>query len=265
MIIIGEKINATLGPVKPIILERDAAGLLKLAREQAEAGANFLDVNVGTGVGSQAEEVEAMKWAVLTIQAEVETPLCLDSADPAVLEAGLKANSRQPCMINSTSGEPEKLAGIVPLAAKYQTMLVGLTMDEAGIPKTVEDRLRAGEKIVAACEKSGVPLKQLLFDPLVLPVSTDITYGLVTLKTIGRLKAAYPAAKTVLGLSNISYGLPARSRLNVAFLHMAIAYGLDAAIIDPLDEELMAAATTGEVLVGRDRHCRRYTRAFRQK
>jgi 5-methyltetrahydrofolate--homocysteine methyltransferase len=88
---------------------------------------------------------------------------------------------------------------------------------------------------------------------------------MVTLQTIARLKESYPNAKTVLGLSNISYGLPARSRLNVAFLHMAIAFGLEAAIIDPLDEELMAAVKTGEVLVGRDRHCRRYTRAFRQK
>lgn len=265
MIVIGEKINATLGPVKPVILERDQAKLLEMAQGQAKAGADFLDVNVGTGVGSQAEEVEAMKWAVETIQAEAETPLCLDSADPAVLEAGLEANSRQPVMINSTSGEPEKLAGIAPLAAKYKTSLVALTMDEAGIPKTVEDRLRAAEKIVAACEKYGVPLDQLLFDPLVLPVSTDITYGMVTLQTIARLKATYPEAKTVLGLSNISYGLPDRSRLNVAFLHMAIAFGLEAAIIDPLDTELMAAVTTGEVLVGRDRHCRRYTRAFRQK
>jgi cobalamin-dependent methionine synthase I len=265
MIIIGEKINATLAPVKPIILNRDATALLELARGQAKAGANFLDVNVGTGVGSQADEAEGMKWAVETIQAEVELPLCLDSADPAVLEAGLAANSRQPCMINSTSGEPEKLAGIVPLAAKYNTSLVALTMDEAGIPKTVEDRLRAGGKIVAACEKYGVPLKQVLFDSLVLPISTDITYGMVTLKTIAQLKASHPEAKTVLGLSNISYGLPARSRLNVAFLHMAIAFGLEAAIIDPLDQELMAAVTTGEVLVGRDRHCRRYTRAFRTK
>ena len=263
MIIIGEKINATLAPVKPIIQNRDTAGLLDLAKAQVAAGANFIDVNVGTGVGSQADEVEAMKWAVAAIQAEVETPLCLDSADPVVLEAGLAAINRQSCMINSTNAEQDKLAEIVPLAAKFNTSLVALTMDEGGIPKTMEDRLRAGEKIVAAAEKYGVPLKRVLFDPLVMPISTDITYGLVTLKTISALKEKYPEAKTVLGLSNISYGLPARSRINVAFLHMCIGAGLDAAIIDPLDEELMAAVITGEVLVGRDRHCRRYTRAFR--
>jgi 5-methyltetrahydrofolate corrinoid/iron sulfur protein methyltransferase len=263
MIIIGEKINATLAPVKPVILNRDTAALLALAKEQVAAGAHFIDINVGTGVGSQADEVEAMKWAVAAIQAEVDTPLCLDSADPVVLEAGLATINQPSCTINSTNAEQDKLAEIVPLAAKYNTSLVALTMDEGGIPKTVEDRLRAGEKIVAATEQYGVPLKQVLFDPLVMPISTDITYGLVTLKTIAALKENYPEAKTVLGLSNISYGLPARSRINVAFLHMCIGAGLDAAIIDPLDEELMAAVTTGEVLVGRDRHCRRFTRAFR--
>ena len=263
MIIIGEKINATLAPVKPVIQNRDTSNLLALAKEQVAAGANFIDVNVGTGVGSQADEAEAMKWAVSAIQAEVDTPLCLDSADPVVLEAGLAAISQPACMINSTNGEKDSLAEIVPLAAKYSTSLVALTMDEAGIPKTVDDRLRAGAKIVAACEKYGVPLNQVFFDPLVMPISTDIKYGLVTLKTMSALKEHYPEAKTVVGLSNISYGLPARSRINVAFMHMCIAAGLDAAIFDPLDKELMGAVTTGEVLVGRDRHCRRYTRAFR--
>ena len=265
MITIAEKINASIPSTKRIIQERDEAALLDLAEKQALAGANYIDINVGTGSGTAEDEVTAMEWAVRTVQAKLDTPLCIDSADPAVLEAGLAAREGRPSLVNSTKATEKHLAAIVPLAARFEHPLVGLAMDEAGIPKTVEDRLRAGEKIVAACEKNGVPVKQLLFDPLVLPVSTDITYGLVTLKTIGQLKAAYPEAKTVLGLSNISYGLPARSRLNVAFLHMAIAYGLDAAIIDPLDEELMAAATTGEVLVGRDRHCRRYTRAFRQK
>jgi len=263
MIIIGEKINATLAPVKPVILNRDTAALLALAKEQVAAGATFIDVNVGTGVGSREDEMEAMKWAVTAIQAEVDTPLCLDSADPEVLEAGLAAINHSSCMINSTNAEEDSLAGIVPLAAKYNTSLVALTMDEGGIPKTVEDRLRAGAKIVAACEQNGVPLKQVLFDPLVMPISTDIRYGMVTLKTMSALKEHYPEAKTVVGLSNISYGLPARSRINVAFMHMCIAAGLDAAIIDPLDAELMAAVKTGEVLAGRDRHCRRYTRAFR--
>ena len=136
-------------------------------------------------------------------------------------------------------------------------------MDEAGIARTVEGRLRACEKIAAACEKHGVSSETLYLDPLVIPVSTDIKQGLVTLNTIVEIKKRLPAVKTVIGLSNVSYGLPGRTGLNAAFLHMAIYAGLDAAIMDPFDKALMGAVKIAEVLVGKDRHCRRYTRAFR--
>ncbi|MFP3867479.1 MAG: dihydropteroate synthase [Desulfobacteraceae bacterium] len=264
MIIIGEKINATLPAIKEIITKRDTESLVALAQKQAAAGADYIDVNVGTGVGSQADEAESMKWAVTAIQKQVDTPLCLDSADPMILEAGLQAATKDQSMINSTKAEKQSLEEIVPLAAQYGARLVALTMDESGIPKTVEDRLGAAAKVVEACEKNQVPLQNIFFDPLVMPISTDISYGLTTLNTVRAIKEKYPEAKTVLGLSNISFGLPARSQINVAFMHMCLYAGLDAAIIDPLDEELMAAVTTGEVIVGRDRRCRRYLRAFRK-
>lgn len=264
MIIIGEKINATRSAVKTIIQNRDAAALLDLAKQQAAAGANYIDVNVGTGVGSGEDEIEAMDWAVRTIQTQVTVPLCIDSADPAVMDAGLRAHTGSPAMLNSTKAEDGYLAQVVPLAKQYDTLLVGLAMDESGIPKTAEDRVRACEKIVAACRKNEVPLERVYFDTLVMPISTDVKQGLVTLKTLTAIKERFPEAKTVLGLSNISYGLPARGRINAAFVQMAIYAGLDAAIIDPLDGELMAAVRAGEVLVGKDRHCRRYIRAFRK-
>ncbi|MBE9580182.1 MAG: dihydropteroate synthase [Proteobacteria bacterium] len=264
MIIIGEKINASLAGIKGIVLERDRTGLLELARTQAAAGADFIDVNVGTGVGSREDEICSMQWAIETIQEEVETPLCIDSADSAVLEAGLKARNGRPSLINSTKAEENNLEQVVPLARQYDTPLVGLAMDKAGIPKTVEGRLRACEQIAAACEKHGVSSETLYLDPLVIPVSTDINQGLVTLNTIADIKKQFPAAKTVMGLSNVSYGLPGRTGLNAAFLHMAIYAGLDAAITDPLDKALMGAVKMAEVLVGKDRHCRRYTRAFRK-
>ncbi len=263
VIIIGEKINASLAGIKPIVQERDRARLLELAKTQAAAGASFIDVNVGTGVGSREDEIVSMQWAIETIQEEVDTPVCIDSADPAVLEAGLKARNGRPSLINSTKAEKNNLEQVVPLACQYNTPLVGLAMDEVGIPKTVEDRLRACENISAACEKHGVSLETLYFDPLVIPISTDVKQGLVTLNTIAQIKRRFPAAKTVMGLSNVSYGMPGRTRLNAAFLHMAIYAGLDAAIMDPLDEALMGVVKTAEVLVGKDRHCRRYTRAFR--
>jgi cobalamin-dependent methionine synthase I len=150
------------------------------------------------------------------------------------------------------------------MAGDHNIPLVALTMDETGIPMSVEGRMRACERIAMTCQKYGVPLESVFFDPLVLPVSTDIKQGGVTLCTIMEIKRKFPAAKTVMGLSNVSYGLPARGRLNVAFLHMAIFAGLDAAITDPLNKDLMDAVKTAEVLAGKDRHCRRYTRAFRK-
>jgi len=206
-----------------------------------------------------------MAWAVEAIQSRVEIPLSIDSSDPAVLEAGLKKGNGTPFMINSTKAERESLEEIVPLASAYNSPLVALTMDESGIPKTVRDRLHACEKIAEACERWGVPMENVFFDPLVMPIGTDITQGLVTLETVTQIKKEFPEANTVLGISNISYGLPARNRLNAAFLHMAIYAGLDAAIVDPLDDVTMGEVRAAEVLVGKDRHCRRYTRAFRDR
>lgn len=264
MILIGEKINASRREIREMIQERDANGLSELARSQTAAGVAFIDVNVGTGLGSREAEIVSMEWAIATIQQELDTPVCIDSSDPAVLEAGLKARSGRPTLINSAKAEEISLQQVVPLAKKYESPLVGLAMDETGIPKTVEGRLRACKKIATACDRHGVPLASVFFDPLVLPISTDVKQGLVTLQTLGRLKEKFPVAKTTMGLSNVSYGLPARARVNAAFLHMALFAGLDAAIMDPLDGELMWAVRTADVLLGKDRHCRRYTRAIRK-
>jgi 5-methyltetrahydrofolate--homocysteine methyltransferase len=263
MIVIAEKINGTLPMVKTVIQNRDQAALLNLAKEQAAAGASYIDVNVGTGIGSREDEIQAMEWAVESIQREVETPLCIDSADPAVLESGLKSRNGRPSLINSAKAEKQSLEEVVPLASTYGAPLIALTMDESGIPKTVDDRLQAAEKVVTACERLGVPIEDIFFDLLVMPISTDVKHGLKTLAAITEVKKQFPGCKTVLGISNISYGLPARGRLNAAFLCMAVYAGLDAAIIDPVEDEISAAVKTAEVLVGRDRHCRKYTRAFR--
>jgi len=264
MIIIGEKINATLSSVKSIILNRETKSLVDLAKEQADAGANFIDVNVGTGVGSLEDEIESIKWAVESIQKEVETPLCIDSADPKVIETGLKLLDKKSSMINSVKAEKYNLEALVPLAAEHDSLLIALAMDESGIPKTAEGRLRCCETILSVCESYGVSIQNVYIDPLVMPISTDINSGMVTLKTLTAIKKKFPGARTVTGLSNVSYGLPERYRLNIAYLHMCIFAGLDAAIVNPLDEALMAAVKTGEVLAGKDRHCRRYMRAFRK-
>lgn len=264
MIVIGEKINATSASVRAIIDRRDEDGLVELAKRQVECGAHYVDVNVGTGTGTGEDEIAAMSWAVGVISRRLDTSIAVDSADPEVLEAGLKALGDAKGLVNSAKAEPETLDVIVGLAAGSKAKLVGLAMDEEGIPATVEGRIAACERIAEACGGGGIPLKDVLFDPLVLPVSADASQGMVTLRTIAGIKARFPDAGTVAGLSNISFGLPGRSRLNAAFLQMAVAAGLDAAIGDPLDEEFIAAVRTADVLVGRDRHCRRYTRAHRK-
>jgi 5-methyltetrahydrofolate corrinoid/iron sulfur protein methyltransferase len=264
VIIIGEKINASRPGVKEIIENRDIQGLLALAREQAEAGATYIDVNVGIGTGTKEEEIKSMEWAVETIQNGIETNLCIDSADPKVLKAGIDTRQGRASIINSTKAEEKTLEKVVPLASQAKAPIIALAMDEAGIPKDVQGRLNACRKIVSSCEKHGVSLENVYFDPLVIPVSADAGQGIVTLNTIAGIKEEFPLAKTVVGLSNISYGLPARSMLNAAFLHMAIYAGLDAAIMDPADEGLASAVKAGRALIGKDRHFRRYTKAFRK-
>jgi len=265
LIIIGEKINASIPAVKNIIQKRVDQKLIALAKKQAAAGSAYIDVNVATGEGSRNDEILAMQWAIEAIHDKIDTPLCIDSADLAVLEAGINMNGDRPILINSTKAEDDNLKEIIPLAVHYNASLVALAMDEHGIPKTVQDRLTACEKIVKACHRFGLSLDRVFFDPLVLPVSTDIQQGRVTLDTLAEIKKEFPTAKTVMGLSNVSYGLPERAGLNAAFLHMTVSAGLDAAIMDPLDQQMMRAVKTAEVLVGKDRHCRRYTRLFRKK
>jgi len=265
MIIIGEQINATRSDIKPIIENHREDKLIELAQKLAKAGATYIDVNIGTGSGTRNDEVDDMRWAVKTIGDKIDIPLCLDSADAAVLEAGLEARESKPAMINSTKAEKKHLERIVPLANRYNAQLVALAMDESGIPKTPEGRLAACRKIADWCAKCDVPMENVFFDPLVLPVSAGPMQGLLTLNTLASIKREFSEAKTVIGLSNVSFGLPARVILNAAFLQMAIYAGLDAAIMDPLNESLMQAVRTGEALVGKDRHFRKYSRKFRRK
>lgn len=265
MITIAEKINATIPSVKKIIENKEEESLIELARLQDEAGAHYIDVNVGTGSGTQADEMDAMAWVVDTIQNELDTPLCLDSADPEVLEAGLKTRADRPALINSTKASEVYLKAVIPLAKEFDKPLVGLAMDEEGIPKSIEKRVEACLKIADACSRAGIDTSNLFFDPLVLPVSTDVKQGKVTLDTITAIKQAIPDAKTIMAVSNVSFGLPKRKIFNAAFLHMAIMAGLDAAILNVLDEDLIGASKTAEAVLGQDRHCRKYSRFWRKR
>ena len=263
MIVIGERINASNKSVGAAITGRDTDFIAGLASRQAEAGANFIDINTGTGKYELEQEKEAMKWMVSTVKAVTDKPLAIDSEHPEVIEAGLKEYGGGEVIINSVTAEPEKLAAIGPLAAESGAWLVALVMGSEGVPATVEKRLEACETMASELTRMGVSLEKVMFDPLVIPVSVDSKQGKVTLDTIREIKTRHPEANTVAGLSNISFGLPGRKLVNRGFLLMAAGAGLDAAILDPLDTRLMNAARVADMLTGKDNLCRRYIRAHR--
>lgn len=263
MEIIGEKINTTRKGVEAAVRQREASLIQDLARRQAEAGAAFLDVNSGLPL-DPVEEVSDFEWLVPLIQAAVNLPLCLDSAHPRVIEAGLRLH-RGRAMINSVNGDPAVLDSILPLAARFRCKVVALTTSrEKKIPAGYADRLEIAVAIARSAEAHGVPLEDIYFDPLVLSLSTDQKNALVFLETLRSIKRDLPGARTVSGLSNISFGLPKRKVLNQAFLILAGAAGMDAAIADPTDKALMAMVTASDALAGRDTYCARYLQAFRK-
>ncbi len=262
MLVIGENINASNKSVAEAIANRNVEFLQGLARAQADAGADFIDVNSGTA--SQGHGIATMEWLMGVVQEAIDKPLVIDSDNSDVIKAALHKYSNENVMINSVTAEHERLVSIGSLAAERQAFLVALAMGSEGIPNNVEERLAACEIIITHLTKLGMKEEQIFFDPLVLPISVDSTQGLVTLNTIEQIKLRYPNAKTVMGLSNISYGLPQREMVNRVFLLMAVYAGLDAAILNPLDAKMMGIIKVADMLIGKDPSCRRYIRAHRQ-
>ncbi|MEW5959050.1 MAG: dihydropteroate synthase [Chloroflexota bacterium] len=259
MEIIGEKINGTRKRVAQAIVERDIVFIQDLARQQAEAGSAWLDINAGT---HPKQEPDDLVWLIETVQAVVDTPLCLDSANPNALAAAIKAVNKTP-MINSISGEPERLAGIIPLVAERHCRVIALAMDAKKIPETAEARCAVIERVLAATRAAGIPDAHVYIDPLAMTLSTNVQSGMIFCNTMRAVHQTHPEAHFTAGLSNISFGLPARSTINRAFLTLALQAGLDSAILDPLDRELKAALLAAELVLGRDKHCLNYTRAYR--
>jgi len=260
MFIVGEKINTTLKGIEEIVGGRDARALQALAEKQMEAGADMVDVNVGTRVKT---ELEDMEWAIKTIQEVIDAPLCIDSPNPKVLEAGLKVH-RGRALVNSTTAERKRLEEILPLIKEYDCKIVALTMDDRGIPEDVDKRYKIAGELIEKLTREGLSIEDIYIDPLVRPISTDSGIGKVVLEAIERISASFKGVHIICGLSNISFGLPRRGLLNRVFLAMAMDRGLDAAIVDPLDKELMSTLIAAKALLGKDEFCTDYLSAFRQ-
>lgn len=252
--IIGERINPTgKKRLKQALREGDLDYLLTEAHAQQEAGAAVLDVNVGL---PEIDEPQMLRRAVEAIQGACGLPLQIDSANPAALEAGLRVCVGRP-LLNSVSGKRAVLDAVLPLCQRYGAALVCLLLDEEGIPETVEGRLAIARRILAEAERYGIGPERLFFDALTMAVSADPRAAQVTLETVHRLHAEL-GVQTVLGVSNVSFGLPRRPLVTAAFTAMAVQNGLNAAILNPLDETVRAAFDAAAALCGQDEGFARY-------
>lgn len=261
MIIIGEKLNSTLKAVRAAIETADAAFVQELAKKQYEAGAAYIDVNAGMFINDEPEKLE---WLVKTVQEAVDTPLSIDSPNHTAIERALKAVKTPKPIINSITYEKERYNSILPLVLEYNTGIVALCMDDSGMPETVDERVSIAEKLISSLTAKGVSVSDIYIDPMVRPIGTGTHYGKVALETIRKVKEEFPEAHITCGLSNISYGIPARKVMNQAFLIAAMTSGMDGAILDPLDNRLMTFIYAAEALLGYDEYCMNYLMKFRE-
>lgn len=259
-VIIGERINPTGRPLLAEALKKgDLSLVVEEALRQAEAGAEVIDVNVGApGV----DEVSLLPRAVGAVREATGLPVCADSSSSEALRAALKAYPD--IMVNSVTAEPQSMEGLLPAVAQSDAVVVGITKDGAGIPPTARERLFLAERILERASSLGIGPERILLDFLTVPISTDPQSALVTIECIETACDQWGAG-TVLGVSNISFGLPARPLINAAFLAMAVRAGLSAAIVNPLETGMVQTVLAADMLAGRDRMGRRFLKDYRER
>ena len=262
MIIIGERINGMFKAVNKAIQEKDKAAIQDLAKRQLAEGADMLDINVGTAT---AEPAETMKWLVESVCEVTDAAVSIDSPNFDTVRAGLQACSGAK-LINSTTGSDEALDKFLPLAKEHSASIIALCIDDKGVPVDVEGRCEIALRVVAKAMEYEIPLENLYIDPIVLPVKADQTGPDMVLESIKQFSVlADPPPHIVVGLSNLSQGAVDRKLINRTFLAMAVGQGLDAAILDPLDTELMDTVIAAEVLMNRAIYSDSFLKAYRQK
>lgn len=256
-VIIGERINPTgKSKFKQALRDHNMEYILDEGVRQMDAGAHILDVNVGL---PEIDEAAMMEEAVYELQSVLDLPLQVDTGHAAVMEKALRIYNGKP-MINSVNGKEESMREIFPLVRKYGGVVVGLTLDEKGIPETVEGRLAIADKIYATATEYGIPRKDVVIDALTMTMSTNDRAAQITLDTVKEVTKR--GGRTVLGVSNISFGLPQREKINAAFFTMALQAGLSAGIINPNAASMMEAYDTYQVLAGFDSQCMHYVAKY---
>ncbi|MDD5130285.1 MAG: dihydropteroate synthase [Candidatus Omnitrophica bacterium] len=262
MFIIGELINGMYSNIAFALKERDKKIVQTCALEQISNGADALDLSCGP---ASKNPLIDLPWLVEAVQEVTDKPLCLDSGKPKVIEEGLKA-AKNKTIINSTTADIEKLEILIPLAKKYQSKLIGITIDTRGIPQNKDQRLELAAVILTHAGENDFPIQDLYLDPIAMPVNVAQSQMQDILGAIHEFKMiSDPSPKTVIGLSNVSQGAKLRSLINRTFLTMAVASGLDSAILDPNDKELLDTLITAELILNKNIYCDSYLEAYRKK
>ena len=257
-VIIGEKLNPTgIKKLGQALVERNMDYVKHLAKRQVDWGADVLDVNVGH---PQIEEAEVMPLGVEAVQSVVDVPLCIDSNEPKILEAGLNAIKGGKPLVNSVNGEEKQLATVLPIVKARGAAVIGLTIGDEGIPATAEGRLAAAAKIIERAAKIGIPVEDIIIDPLVMTVGHNSAAATITLKAIELIRNEF-GVNISLGASNVSFGLPDRHSVNAAMLSIAMLTGATCSITDPI--KLGSAIKANDLLMGRDANSMRYLKYFR--
>ncbi len=261
MLIVAERINSSRETIAAAVEQGDGNIIAREAKIQADAGADYIDVNAGAFIG---EELERLKWLVKVVQDTVSTPLCIDSPDPQVIEGVLPLLQKAP-MINSITLEPGRLEAILPLAVQYGARVIALCQSSSGMAETAAEKIETAHRLVEKAEAAGLTRDGLYVDPLVYPISTNPSSGVATLEAIAAIKKEIPGVHTNCGLPNVSYGVPERKLLNRTFLVSAITRGLDSAILDPTDNKLFGAMKAALAVMGADEYCLDYIDAWRRE
>ena len=260
-VIIGERINPTGRKKLAASLQEGNFDVVRRdAVAQVEAGAKILDVNVGV---PGADEPALLTQAISAVREVTDVPLCIDTADLQALEAALKIYDGK-ALINSVNGEEARLESVLPLVKEYGAAVIGLCMDDDGIPPTAEARFAVARKIIERAGKLGIPAEDVVIDPLVLTLGADHRAGKIALDAIEMIVAEF-GVNITMGASNISFGMPDRNAINAAFIVMAIHAGLTCPIVNPLHEEVATAILAADLSMGRDEWGSRWIRAYRQR
>lgn len=259
MLVIAERINSSRKYIRQAIKEENVEFIQNEAIAQAQAGADFIDVNAGTFVG---QEKERLKWVIEVVQSATDIPLCIDSPDPHVIKEALPLVKTTP-MINSINLEPDRLKAILPLVVEHRTKVIALCQSEDEMAETEDTKVKMAHALVEKMTAAGGNLDDLYIDPLVYPVSTNTNSALASVKAIERIMKEFPGVHTTCGLTNVSFGLPQRKLINRSFLVAAVTHGLDSAILDPTDKQLYGALKASLVLSGKDEFCMAYVSDFR--